>query len=379
MGSTDGLRQTWYGRAVLVVLLAVFGLHNAATITEGPELVLLCVAIPLCAGVLLARRIPWFVAPVVVSVAAAAWGGLLFLLLCVALFDLAVDRHVRVALGCVAAVAGVRALVDLATATWQIDQYSSLALLSLLSIVSGLWRGSRRRMVQLLADQVKHLQIEGTLREEAARSKERSRIAAEMHDILAHRLSLIALHTGVLVASGDALSPRVTDRLRLLRAASTEALTDLRDVLGALHQPKMSSHLTPVPGQVQQVVDEARAAGQDVEVTVDGSPDLVPTTHRLAVYRVVQEALTNARKHAAGAAVTVHIDYRTPATRVEVTNAAATSAAGAVASGYGLIGLRERITGLGGDLRSGPGGAGSWRLTAHLPHPTGTTQNRPTP
>jgi signal transduction histidine kinase len=199
-----------------------------------------------------------------------------------------------------------------------------------------------------------------------------------MHDVLAHRLSLIALHTGVLATKSDTLPAPVAERLRLLRTTSVEALTDLRDVLGVLRDPDAmptSVALTPMMREVGELADEARAAGQHIELTTHGLPEQAPTTHRLAVYRIVQEALTNARKHADGAPVTVRIDYGPPATLVEVTNPPGTPRTDTVGSGYGLVGLRERVTALGGHLNSGPAGAGAWRLAARIPHPAGIEQN----
>jgi signal transduction histidine kinase len=152
----------------------------------------------------------------------------------------------------------------------------------------------------------------------------------------------------------------------------------LRDVLGALRDPDATrdpSPLAPVMREVRDLVDEARSAGQHVETMTDGLPAQAPLTHRLAVYRIVQEALTNARKHADGAEVTVRVDYRPPATCVEVTNPPGAARLDTVGSGYGLVGLRERVTALGGRLTAGPAGAGAWRLAARIPHPTGNGRN----
>ncbi|WP_240468370.1 sensor histidine kinase [Streptomyces dangxiongensis] len=265
-----------------------------------------------------------------------------------------------------------------ATRLWVEQRYVSALFVWLFAVVVGLWLGNRRRLVQALASDVEHMRVEAHLREEAARIVERSRIAAEMHDVLAHRLSLIALHTGVLATRSATVPAPVAERLGLLRTASTEALTDLRDVLGALREPDAppaSAAPTPVVRDVEELVDEARAAGQRVTMTTEGRPDQAPTTHRLATYRIVQEALTNARKHAGGAPVTVRVDYRPPATLVEAVNTAGTPRTVPVDSGYGLIGLRERVTALGGHLHAGPAGAGSWRLAARIPHPAGTPQN----
>ena len=339
---------------------------------------LITVTAALCGAVLLVPRLQWSVAPLLVTAATAWWGEPLLPLLAVALYSLAVDLRAWLAVGCAAVALTSNLLGYPATSLWTAQSYAATVLTPLLAIVVGLWRGNRRRLVQALADDVEHLRLESELREEAARAAERSRIAAEMHDVLAHRLSLIALHTGVLAARNDPLPAPVVERLRLLRTTSVEALGDLRDVLGALRDPEAtrpSPVLTPVMREVGELVEEARAAGQHIELVTDGVSEQAPTTHRLAVYRIVQEALTNARKHAEGAEVTVTIGYRPPATLVEVVNTPGTPGQAAVSSGYGLVGLRERVTALGGRLNAGPAGAGAWRLGVRIPHPAPFGQN----
>ncbi|MFJ9952291.1 sensor histidine kinase [Kitasatospora sp. NPDC091207] len=301
----------------------------------------------------------------------------------------------------------------------------------------GLWQHGRRVLIETLHTQVDVLRREREFRAEQARSAERARIAREMHDVLAHRLSLLVLHAGVLRdqarAGTVAEDPdRLAHRLELLRTAAARSLDDLRDVVGALRaeprppdepdlpepsgtpahppgtegasarhpppagpltggpcSPRSSAMPTPMPPtppipapvpapvpapalrDLTELVGEATAAGQTVELALDGDPETVPTTHRLAVHRLVQEALTNARKHAYTAPVTVRVRYGAPATTVEVRNAAgepAPSGAG-TGGGYGLVGLAERVGALGGHLDAGADGHGGYRLAARLPSP----------
>lgn len=377
VSSREGRRWQAYGRGALVALCVVAAALNDMSF-EGRHLAAVMTAALVCGTALLVPRLRWPVAPLLVTVATAWWGWPLLPLLAVALFDLAMDRRARIAVGCAVAALGANLLSYRATSLWTAQSYASTLLLPVLAVLVGLWRGGRRRLIQALAADVEHLRVESQLREEAARIAERSRIAAEMHDVLAHRLSLIALHTGVLATKGDTLPAPVVERLGLLRTASVEALTDLRDVLGVLRDPDATpagAALAPVMRDVGELADEARAAGQHVELTTDGLPEQAPTTHRLAVHRIVQEALTNARKHADGAPVTVRIDYRPPATLVEITNPAGTPRTDTVGSGYGLVGLRERVTTLGGHLNAGPAGAGAWRVAARIPHPLGIEQD----
>nr|WP_308010782.1 histidine kinase [Streptomyces sp. AC495_CC817] len=375
MSKEESLRWPAYGRVALVVVCVLAAPLNAAAV-EAP-LITVATTAAVSGVCLLVPQLRWPVAPAVVTIATAWWGWLLLPLLAVALFSLAVDRRARAAVGCAVAALGGNLLTYRVTSLWTVQSYAFALLLPVLAIVIGLWLGNRRRLLQALTADVQHLRIEADLREEAARAAERSRIAAEMHDVLAHRLSLIALHTGVLVTKGDTLPVTIAERLGLLRGTSVEALGDLRDVLGALHDGRgaeSGSGLAPVIREVRELVDEACAAGQQIEMIAEGHPSQAPTTHRLAVYRLVQEALTNARKHADGAQVAVRVDYRPPATVVEVTNTSGASRSDTVDSGYGLIGLRERVSTLGGHLDAGPAGAGTWRLAARIPHPS-TGQN----
>ncbi|MFJ4185266.1 sensor histidine kinase [Kitasatospora sp. NPDC089509] len=368
------------GRTGFVALLAAGAAVNAALLSGGRYVVPVTAAALVCAVALVVPRLRWPVAPWVVAAGTAWWGWLLAPLLAVSLFDLAVARRMRVALASAVVALSANLLGAQATSLWADRRWVSTLFVLLFGFVVGLWQGNRRRLVKALASEVDHLRTESQLREETARAAERSRIAAEMHDVLAHRLSLIALHTGVLATRADGLPAPVVERLALLRTTSAEALADLRDVLGALRDPDAAqgAALAPAIRDVRELAEEARAAGQHVELTVDGVPEQAPTTHRLATYRIVQEALTNVRKHAGGAAVTVRVGYRPPATLIDVTNTPGvpgTSDPGAVESGYGLVGLRERVTALGGDLDAGPAGAGAWRLAARLPHPVGIAQN----
>ncbi|MFK0187890.1 sensor histidine kinase [Streptomyces rubiginosohelvolus] len=374
--------STWAalaGRAVLVAFFTAIAVMDAMTTRGAWTAGAIILSVTVCAVTLLVPQLRWPAAPIVITVLTAWWGSLTVTLMAVVMFDLAATRRLRPAAACAAAALAANLLGYPPDRLWADQSYLTAIIVWTFALVLGLWSGNRRRLLHALAADVEHLRVEAQLREDTARIAERSRIAAEMHDVLAHRLSLIALHTGVLATKNDALPQPVVERLALLRTTSTQALGDLRDVLGALRGPdptQTGTELRPILREVQELVDEARRAGQRIGMTTEGDPEQAPTTHRLAVYRIVQEALTNARKHADGALVTVRIDYRPPATWVEVTNTPGTSgSAGEVDSGYGLVGLRERVTALGGHLSTGPAGAGTWRLSARIPQPVDQQEN----
>ncbi|WP_439681104.1 sensor histidine kinase [Embleya sp. MST-111070] len=369
-----------YGRYALVALLTLGAVQNGSSLGGGQYVTVRSAVVLACGPALLWGRRLWWLAPALTTVAAGVWGWPVMPLFVIALFDLADRRRVRAAVFCSAVALAGNAVLSPAASLWIPQQYGSM-LFIMLAVIGGLWMGNRRRLVQALDAEVEHLRTERELREQTARMAERSAIAAEMHDVLAHRLSLIALHTGVLATKKDTLPDPVVERLSLLRTASTDALTDLRDVLGALRAPEpLSATVPPAPvlRDVEEMIEQARSAGQRIDVTVDGSPAQAPAAHRLAVYRLVQEALTNARKHAPDAPVRLRIAYAPPVTLVEVTNPPGNGLTGvpSLPSGFGLIGLRERVEALGGHLTAGLGGAGTWRLAARIPHPV-TEQNGP--
>jgi signal transduction histidine kinase len=239
----------------------------------------------------------------------------------------------------------------------------------------GLFVATRRALTASWRDRAERAEAERLLSEERTRSAERTRIAREMHDVVAHKVSLIALHAGALELTADAGPDRVRDEAGLIRVTAREALQELRQVLGVLRaDPALPApdHADPAgPGEafadVTTLVEAAVRAGQPVELD-DRAGALPPATARV-VYRIVQEGLTNARKHAPGAAATVVVD-RVDNGQVSVTvdNAAPTRPPlDLPGSGAGLVGLAERVRLAGGRLAAGPGPAGGWRLQAAVP------------
>ncbi len=367
--SADDRRWPGWAEALLIAAVGVLAVQNAyvgagATLF-GPD-----TAVAAVGSLSLAVRYRVPVVTVVVTVAAAIAVGALLPLL-VMLFYLA-SRGWR-ALGCACAAVALAGnwFAQPEQLLWTTRAYGPVLPFALVMVL-GLWVDSRRRLVASLTAQVDHLRIERELRAKQARLSERARIAAEMHDVLAHRLSLLALHAGALQRRAASLPEPVADRLALLRTTSTEALGDLRDVLGVLRDPdhpELQGQRVPGLRELPALFDEARAAGQEIEAVVEGTAAPLPASHRLAVHRLVQEALTNARKHAPGAPVHVTVRYGPPASTVEVRNRAGDpSPEGApVSSGYGLVGLAERVTALGGRLDYGPAGGGGWSIAADIP------------
>ncbi len=225
---------------------------------------------------------------------------------------------------------------------------------------------TRRALVVSLRTQLDHAVLEREWSAERVREAERARIAREMHDVLAHKIALIALHAGALELRSEE-PDRVRDGAGLIRRTSREALQELRDVLGLLRDDGADSYVRP--GGVPELVREAEQAGLEVELW-DTAGRLPAGTARV-VRRVVQEGLTNAVKHAAGTSVGVRLDRSsTGDVEVCVENALVGGSQTLEGGGAGLIGLAERVRLVGGELTSGPedGDDGRcWRLRARVP------------
>jgi signal transduction histidine kinase len=201
---------------------------------------------------------------------------------------------------------------------------------------------------------------------------ERARIAQEMHDVLAHKVSLIALHAGGLEVNPAVGPEKVEGSARLIRETARQAMEDLREVLGVLRSDVSvdGADLAPVPraADLERLVEESRDAG--VSVTGEFAlPDDVPISVGRTVYRVVQESLTNVHKHARGASTDVVVHgARGAGVTVRVTNVRPVAAGSLLpGAGAGLVGLRERVELAGGKLTTGPTTEGGWRVEAWLP------------
>jgi signal transduction histidine kinase len=251
-----------------------------------------------------------------------------------------------------------------------------IALLTVGNVAWGSFLRARRALVASLRDRARRLEDEQTLRIEQARQLERTRIAREMHDVLAHRISLLSLHAGALEFRPDAPPEEIAKAAGVIRGSAHQALQELREVIGVLRAPENGAdpeRPQPTLGDVPALVTEARHAGAkiDLDVRIE-EPDALPAVTGRTAYRIVQEGLTNARKHAPGAAVRVTVSGdRADGLTVEVRNwlPVRRSAPEIPGAGSGIVGLNERVDLAGGRLESGATTAGDFRLRAWLPWP----------
>jgi signal transduction histidine kinase len=238
----------------------------------------------------------------------------------------------------------------------------------------------RSRRAYVAAIEERAHRAERTREEEAARRvmEERLRIARELHDVLAHHVALINVQAGVAAHVLETEPAQAREALAHIRQAGRSALEELRTTVGLLRQPNAEPADAetapevapePVPGldRLPQLLASFTATGLTIEQRVEGQPRELPATVDLAGYRIVQEALTNVRKHAPGATALVRLSYLPGEFRVEVTDTGTSVPQQAAGTGHGLLGMRERALSVGGAFTANPEPDRGFRVTAVLP------------
>ncbi|MFF2326946.1 MULTISPECIES: sensor histidine kinase [unclassified Streptomyces] len=370
----------------------------------------------LLAGAVLVVRRRWPIAVVLVSIATTP-AEMGFLMGLVGLYTLAASEVPRRITAVLTGMSFVGAFIvtyvrlrqsvseqaDFGPGDWYVPLVSLLMSLGLTAppVLFGLYIGARRRLMESLRERAQSLERELSLladraeeRAEWARTEERHRIAREMHDVVAHRVSLMVVHAAALQAVAPKDPAKAVRNAALVGDMGRQALTELREMLGVLRngesRPPGSAQVPlasvgravadagagagaedgPRLDEVETLVGESRAAGMTVELSVDGEARSYAPEVEQTAYRVVQEALTNVHKHAAGARTWVRLAHRGSEVAMQVENGpsdAATADAGLPSGGNGLVGMRERVLGLGGVFVSGPTDVGGFRVSAVLP------------
>ncbi|MFI8349771.1 sensor histidine kinase [Streptomyces sp. NPDC085596] len=375
----------------------------------------------LAGSVLLVRR-KWPVAVVLVAIAVTP-AQMGFLMGIVGLYTLAaceLPRRVIVALAGMSLVGTMivtfvrvrqdMARGDLTLGDWFVPFAAVTTSLGLTAppLLLGLYVGARRRLMESLRERADSLERELQLlaeraeeRAEWARNEERTRIAREMHDVVAHRVSLMVVHAAALQAVARKDPEKAVRNAALVGDMGRQALTELREMLGVLRsgdgvrrrvQPvpvplaavgvaaaeaasKAAAEVVVVDGpwlsELEELVGQSAAAGMVVALSVEGELRSYPAEVEQTAYRVVQEALTNVHKHAAGAKTYVRLAHRSAEIAMQVENDSppepGSASAGLPSGGNGLVGMRERVVSLGGVFVSGPTDAGGFRVSAVIP------------
>ncbi|MFE7127357.1 sensor histidine kinase [Streptomyces sp. NPDC057617] len=431
----------WWGRWRSVVLdagLAVVSALECALEGVGfADTAVLPVPVGVVFGLLagsvllVRRRWPFAVVLVSIAITPAEMGYLMGL---VGLYTLAASEAPRRIIGALAGMSLVGTLIvtfvrtrqnvvdtGFDSARWYVPVVAVLMSVGLTAppVLFGLYVGARRRLMESLRERADSLEQELSLladraeqRAEWARTEERTRIAREMHDVVAHRVSLMVVHAAALQAVALKDPQKAVKNAALVGDMGRQALTELREMLGVLRageqaaarkaadgvagvvgaDARAESFSPAVPlaavgraaaaaaaaaaedgpgmGDIEALVGQSRETGMVVELSVQGeSRPYAPEVEQTA-YRVVQEALTNVLKHAAGAKVMVRLAHRESEVAMQVENGPSDGGAqdaGLPSGGNGLVGMRERVTALGGVFVSGETDAGGFRVSAVLP------------
>ena len=243
-----------------------------------------------------------------------------------------------------------------------------LALVCAVSTGFGLYRGNRRASLDSLRERAELLDRERELLAERAVAEERVRIAQELHDVVAHNVSLIVVQAQALGATAG--SERVTEATDGIADLGREAMAEMHRTLKLLRGGGQADPaLAPQPGlgELDDLLERTRGAGVGIDLTVEGEPRPLPQSVDLSAYRIVQEALTNVVKHAGRAHTTVTLGYRRDALELTIADSGDTPPQ-PTAGGHGLVGMRERAALFGGTLTAGPRDGRGFEVRASLPY-----------
>ena len=373
---------------VLLTLLALVttlpALPRDSTRMHAAEVVVLTISV----APLLVRRIwplPVFGWILLTAIAAGLWSRSAIdgLALLIALYTVASTRPRRDALVCAGLleVVAVTALLLYANSRWWFDAIFVSGMVAA-ALGLGLYFAARRAYLAELQDRAERLERERDQQAALAAAAERARIAREMHDIVAHHLTVMTTLAEAAVAASASSPEKATDVMRSVAVTGRRALADTRRLLGVLREREgtgagSAEALQPVPdlSQLDALIEQVRSAGLDTALELHGQAPDVPAGVQLAVYRLVQESLTNTLKHGgAGARASVRLSFEPGELRVDVNDDGAGSAAPTAAGvGGGLPGMRERVRAYGGDVQTGPRQPAGWAVSARLPLDNGGT------
>jgi signal transduction histidine kinase len=220
-------------------------------------------------------------------------------------------------------------------------------------------------LIQLWTERV----VQRTERERHAVLEERARLARELHDVVAHDLSVVVIQAQAAQLALPDDPARATGDLASIERAARDALGELRRLIGVLRENEAGDQLQPQPGlhNIDDLIRQMNDAGLDVELAVSGEARGFPAGASLSAFRIVQEALTNTRKHAGSVRAHVSLAYTAEGVDLQVTDEGVMASAGVGGSGHGLVGMRERVAMFGGQLTAGPRDEGGWIVEAHIP------------
>jgi signal transduction histidine kinase len=361
----------------LVVAVPVLG-SLAARAGHNDQPLVLLLALGALAPIFMRRSRPGAALVLAVAVRAAVPSNdALELPVMAVLYTIATQTEWRVAAAIAAGVAGVAVIAAAAWGGTGVTEHGSLLAYAIgtaaayaAAVALGLYVAARRRVIDGLRERAERLDREKELLAERAVADERTRIAQELHDIVAHNVTLMVVEAQALGATSD--DGRVTQSTDVIADLGRQTMSEMHTTLRLLRGDSDAPELAPQPGldQLEWLLDQLRRAGLEVELAIEGQPRPLARSLELSAFRIIQEALTNVVKHAAGARTEVELAYGRDAlelTIVDRGDVARLAPPGEPANGHGLIGMRERAAAFGGTLIADalPDG---FRVTATLPY-----------
>ena len=375
------IRELWStdrGRLVHYVVAASLAIFLVADIASYEEVTAGAVALVVVAALALLCTRDWpFAAPLVAGLAL----GLLLVVdpdsmfeadapfLCILFLPWVVGTYndrTKAIVGLVAfEVLGVLANVRFSETA---SDYFWIATFVAVAWSTGFALSRRSEHAREMAERAGRLEQEQRDSAEKAVAEERQRIARELHDVIAHSVSVMTVQAGAVRRLLRPEQEKERQALETVEATGREALTEMRRLVGLLREQGAMPEFSPQPGMgtIDSLLDGVRAAGLPVELAVEGAPRELPAGVDLAAYRVVQEALTNALKYAGPAHAWVGVHWRARALELEISNDGAGDGDG-TGGGHGLAGMRERVSLYGGEVESGPREGGGYVVRARLP------------
>lgn len=360
------LRRHPYLVDVAVALLLLAGYVGSAahdrSWTSGIPL-----AVLQAAPLVVRRRYP----RLVIAIVTAAWflhvvaiGDTVPVATTIGIYTLAANLTRTAALPAASAAVVASTLTELAASHW--SRAASNLLMFVAAWVIGDNLGTRRAYMRALEERAERAERERESETARARAEEQARIARELHDVIAHNVSVMVVQAAAGNDVFDSRPDRAREALQTIESSGRKALGEMRRLLGIVRAD--GAEYAPQPGleQLDELVDQVRAAGLTVSVSTEGVPSPLPAGVDLSAYRVVQEALTNTLKHAKATRARVTLRYRDDALVVEVRDDGVGSGSGD-GLGHGLIGMRERVEAFGGSLDTGPAPAGGFDVVARFP------------
>jgi signal transduction histidine kinase len=374
-------RRYWFDVLILLALgLGLFGAVASQGMADGPTGPLwfdLLAVVAIVTPLFFRRRFP-FGAPIAVGAAVGLTAFvderlvpkdfIPFLAGCAAVFLVGLLRDRRLAIAGIVLAIGVEALVAYRDPLKNLSAFIATCIVFGLIWTAAFTLGRKFEEADEAKKRAAQAEREREERARAAVTEERARIARELHDVVGHSVSVMTVQASAVRRLLRPEQAREREALLIVERTGREALAEMRRMVGVLRRPEEGPALAPQPSlaHVGRLVEQAREAGLSVELRVEGDPQPLPAGVDLTAYRLVQEGLTNALKHARAERAQVVVRYGDGDLEVTVSDDGRGAGSGD-GGGHGLVGMRERVAVFGGELEAGPRAEGGYRLRAKLP------------